>query len=90
MLAVVCVLLIFFFPTVHGPYSVVHGPVTALLSMRAAANLRIRIVRSALVTMKGRLFRSGLGFRRVLPAAVPVTRSPIDALSTDSSSILRC
>jgi len=48
VVAVFCVLAIFFFPAMQGPYSVVHGPVTALLSLRAAAGLRFRIVRAGL------------------------------------------
>jgi hypothetical protein len=43
VLAVVCVLSVFFFPAIQGPYSVVHGPVTALLAVRAAARLRLVI-----------------------------------------------
>jgi hypothetical protein len=43
VLAVVCVLSVFFFPAMHGPYSVVNGPVTALLAARAAAGLRIAL-----------------------------------------------
>jgi len=43
VLAVFCVLGIFFFPGAEGPYSAVHGPVTALLSIRAAARLRVLI-----------------------------------------------
>ena len=38
---------IFFFPAMQGPYSVVHGPVTALLAARAASGLRVAIVRAA-------------------------------------------
>src|SRR5512143_3117217 len=35
-----CVLMIFFFPVMQGPYSVVHGPATAFQAARAAARLR--------------------------------------------------
>lgn len=48
VVAVLCVLTIFLFPSMQGPYSVVHGPATALLAARAAARLRISVVRSAL------------------------------------------
>jgi hypothetical protein len=48
VLTVLCVLMIFFFPVMQGPYSVVHGPVTALQAARAAARLRIIIVQGAL------------------------------------------
>lgn len=43
VLAVVCVLSVFFFPAMQGPYPVVHGPVTALLAVRAAARLHLAI-----------------------------------------------
>ena len=48
ILAVLCVLGIFFFPAIQGPYSVVHGPVTALLAARTAIRLRISIAQAAL------------------------------------------
>ncbi len=48
VLTVLCVLMIFFFPVMQGPYSVAHGPVTALQAARAAARLRIIIVQGAL------------------------------------------
>jgi len=47
MVAVLCVLMIFLFPSTQGSYSVVHGPVTALLAARAAARVRSAIKRSA-------------------------------------------
>lgn len=48
VLTVLCVLMIFFFPVMQGPYSVVHGPATALQAARAAARLRMAIEQSAL------------------------------------------
>jgi len=48
VMAVLCVLMIFLFPSVQGSYSMVHGPVTALLAARAAVRLRIAIVQGAL------------------------------------------
>ena len=48
VMAVLCILMIFLFPAMQGPYSVVHGPVTALLAARAAVRLRIAIVQGAL------------------------------------------
>ena len=47
VVAVLCVLTIFLFPSMQGPYSVVHGPVTALLAVRAAARVRTAIVQAA-------------------------------------------
>lgn len=47
VVAVLCVLTIFLFPSIQGPYSVVHGPATALQAARAAVRLRIAIVQGA-------------------------------------------
>ena len=47
-IAVFCVLTVFFFHAMEGPYSVVHGPVTALLSARAALGMRMAIVQAGL------------------------------------------
>jgi|SRR5208282_2344041 hypothetical protein len=46
-LAVLGVLTIFLFPAIQGPYSVVHGPATALQASRAAARLQAAIVQGA-------------------------------------------
>jgi hypothetical protein len=49
LVAILSVLAVFFFPTIEGPYSAVNGPVTALLSARAAAGLRTSIVHAGLM-----------------------------------------
>jgi hypothetical protein len=48
--AAFCVLIIFLFPSMQGPYSVVHGPVTALQAARSAARLHTAIIHSALIS----------------------------------------
>lgn len=45
---VMCVCAIFLFPAVHGPYSVVHGPVTALRSSERGLRLRLATAQAAL------------------------------------------
>jgi hypothetical protein len=45
--AVLCVLVIFFSPSIQGPYSVVHGPATALQTARESARLLAAIVQGA-------------------------------------------
>jgi len=55
VLAVFCILTIFLFPVMQGPYSAVHGPVTALQAARAAARLRMAIVQSALKSSRNLL-----------------------------------
>ena len=48
VVGILCVLTVFFCPVMQGPYSVVHGPVTALQGARAAAGSRMAMVRAAL------------------------------------------
>jgi hypothetical protein len=55
VVAVLCVLMVFLFPPVQGPYSVVHGPVTALQASRAAVRLRVAIAQAALGTVSNHL-----------------------------------
>lgn len=55
MLTVLGVLTIFLFPAMQGPYSVVHGPATALQAARTAARLRIAILRAAMTCLAKRL-----------------------------------
>jgi len=90
VLAALCVLSIFFFPGIEGPYPAVHGPVTALLSLRAAARLRVVIragVNAVRILLSPALFASLLFARK--SAAV------MDEMSPDSSwsgcvAVLRC
>ncbi len=47
IIVVVCVISIFLFPVAQGPYSAIHGPVTALQAVRAAIRVRLSIVAAA-------------------------------------------
>lgn len=53
VLTVICVLMIFLFPLLQGPYSALHGPVTALRAARAGVHLRLAIVQAALSSLAG-------------------------------------
>lgn len=53
VVAVLSVLSIFFFPSLQGPYSVVHGPVSALLSLRAATMVRNAMTRAGQSVRQG-------------------------------------
>jgi hypothetical protein len=90
VLAVMCVLGIFFFPAVQGPYPVVHGPVTALLSIRAAAALRFRIVSAGLVAVRDRLHRSSAALAVFFWIQLSTADLETDGLASSCSSILRC
>jgi hypothetical protein len=52
-MALVSVMAVFFFPTVQGPYSAVHGPVTVFHAARAAAGLRMTVVLAGLNSVRG-------------------------------------
>ena len=43
LVAILCTVALFLFPAVQGPYSAVHGPVTALLSLKAKVFLCLRL-----------------------------------------------
>jgi hypothetical protein len=58
VLAVLCVPMVFLFPAVQGPYSVVHGPATALQAARAVVRLRVAIAQAALGAVSNHLVSS--------------------------------
>ena len=83
VMAVFCVLMIFLFPAMQGPYSVVNGPVTALLAARAAVRLRIAIVQGALNSV-GNYLVSPLSGMSLSPAEFQSISLP------EYNTILRC
>lgn len=86
VVAVFCVLTIFLFPSVQGPYSVVHGPVTALLAARAAIRWRITLAQSALGCLYCSLILPVFALSRILlEQAVPAPST-----LPESVAILRC
>ena len=89
VVTVVCVLAVFFFHGIEGPYSAVNGPVTALLSVRAASVLRLGIVQAALT-----ILCSLLTFASLLLASFWNEPSKWDSFSNSASpaciSTLRC
>ena len=92
IVAVLCVLGIFFFPVINGPgpYSVVHGPVTALLSIRAAVRLRMVIVQTGLGAIHGRLSYLSFALTTVSWSWLVTNTSKLDSLPTGFNTILRC
>jgi len=88
LIAVFCVLSIFFFPAISGPYSVVHGPVTALLAARAAAGLRMSI--AGVRVVRDRLAGSHFVRAQSVWMAIPFLEFPSNSLSAECSSVLRC
>lgn len=89
VVAVFCVLAIFFLPGHEGPYPAVHGPVTALLSIRAAARFRV-LIRAGVNAVQNWLGRLSLGL-------VPLFWTPdlskeflYNYPSSGCPSVLRC
>jgi len=87
--AALCVLAIFFFPSIEGPYSAVHGPVTALLSIRAAAHLRV-IIRAGVRAMRSRIGSAHLELVSLRLLASACAEFPMPTLNTGSLAVLRC
>jgi len=88
LIAVFCVLSIFFFPAISGPYSVVHGPVTALLAARAAAGLRMSI--AGVRVVRDRLAGAHVARPQSVWTAIPFLEFPNNSLTAECSSVLRC
>lgn len=86
-IAVLGVLTVFFFHAVEGPYSVVHGPVTALLSARAALGVRMAIVWAGLGVF---LFWFGCMLVPISLAGLLVTQTYSPSCSIQEGGILRC
>jgi hypothetical protein len=82
--AIVCTLAIFLFPSVSGPYPIVHGPVTALRAMRAWLVLLIGMTLTFLGLAKLIVARRTARARFLLACGF----KRIDPLQ--QSSILRC
>jgi len=85
-LAVLCVLTIFLFPATQGPYSVVHGPATALQAARAAARLHVAIVQAALKSTGNCLVSPLAALSWMSPSKAEFRSSSL----SESSTILRC
>ena len=90
LLAAFCVLGIFFFPVMDGPYSAVHGPVTALLSIRAASRLRMTIVRTALTAIRGCFGNVCTMLTALSWISLSTSASDLDSWPTEYGTVLRC
>ncbi len=85
ILATFCALAIFFFPAASGPYSAVHGPVTALLSVRAKLKLCLGLVMAGSLLL-GHILLAG--FARLRTAGDNAIR--LNSVPAEQISILRC
>jgi hypothetical protein len=83
----VCVLLLFLFPLVQGPFQATHGPNTAFRARRALIILVLSIIRCGM-SVFGKLSASA----RVLAGGVAILRQSTERLQSDPMDcmILRC
>ncbi len=86
VLAVFCILTIFLFPVLQGPYSAVNGPVSALQAARNAARVRLSIIQSALKSL-GNISALSLVFLFYMGAAL-ADAQPASFPACDN--VLRC
>jgi hypothetical protein len=78
--------MIFFFPLMQGPYSVLHGPATALRAARAGAYLRLAIVQAALSSLAGCLISALANF-----AQLSLSKAELQSVSVpERSTVFRC
>jgi len=89
LLSVLCVLTLFFFPALQGPYSAVNGPVTAFQSARAAAGVRIAMVQAGLKAVP-RVRRDAIVFAPGLWTQLYSLGLPLDIVATGTDPIIRC
>lgn len=83
--AVLCVLLLFFFPLLQGPFQATHGPTTDFRATQASASLFLMIVLASNVWWKG------LALRQSPRLHTPLLKSAEHSLSVLTNfSILRC
>ena len=87
VLAVLGVLAVFLFPSVQGPYSVVHGPVTVMHAARSAAGLRMAVQRAGLNCLGYHVSAAIVLMSFAAPHSVEFQSS---ALPTGTSTALRC
>jgi len=84
VLAALCTV-VFFFPVAQGPYSVVHGPVTTLSSIRARLGLWLEMALAAWQLLDYRAPAFYFASLRA-PTAVPQPTS----FPHEQTSVLRC
>ena len=83
---VICVLMIFLFPLMQGPYSVLHGPVTALRAARAGVHLRLAMIQAALSSLGGHLIAA-----LVVLAQMSLSKAKFQSVSLpECSTVFRC
>jgi hypothetical protein len=85
VLAILCSTALFFFPAVRGPYSAVHGPVTALRSIQKRLRIWLVMALAALHVFGGRLTACHFVLWMLLRSVLSSRWSP-----PESALALRC
>lgn len=84
--AAVCVLLLFFFPVVHGPFQATHGPTTAFRARKAFLILLSSILHAAACVLCRLRDSAEVCFRVACQNGAGLAILP----ATDSPALLRC
>lgn len=85
LIAILCTVALFFFPAVQGPYSAVHGPVSALLSLKAKLSLCLTLFLAAMYLLVRRVTVCVLAL--LPPGAGPFLPG---SSHSEHTSVLRC
>ena len=85
--AMVCVLLLFFFPLVHGPFQATHGPTTAFRARRSFQAVALSIVDAARALL-GPFKHAAPVFSEMRSCLLPSLNEFDPAL--DEDAVLRC
>ncbi len=85
LLAILCATAIFFFPAVQGSYSAVHGPVTALRSLKTRLSLWLALALVA-VRILGCHLSGYAEMLRISPREGVIPRASIP----ENAAVLRC
>jgi hypothetical protein len=83
VLVALCVLMVFFLPAVHGPYSVIHCPATTLQVLSAAAQLRVTITQALGAALHHLIFE-------LMLLSLPWVSVPASGSAMPADRILRC
>ena len=85
LVAILCTVALFLFPAVQGPYSAVHGPVTALLSLKAKVFLGLALLFAAM-----HLFGRCLAMCRLVLRIRPDRCFLPTSFDSEHAAVLRC
>jgi hypothetical protein len=85
IVVVVCTVCLFLFPAASGPYSAMHGPVTALLSHRARARVWLGMALAAFSLAGLAMPEGSEADRSALPRILPP-----QFFSPEEMAVLRC